>query len=136
MKSVTEGKRGQETLISVPARAHVGVVVGALTRPLQRRLTSGFVCSLMVWAVSGHGVTADELTADELTADELTADETTADELTVERFRELHQQLQPGEELWRTIPWETSLLQAQALAAEQKKPLFIWAMDGHPLGCT
>ena len=126
MKNVTDGMRGQETLISVPARAHVGVVVGALTRPLQRRLTSGFVCSLMVWAVSGHGVTADELTADELTADELT----------VERFRELHQQLQPGEELWRTIPWETSLLQAQALAAEQKKPLFIWAMDGHPLGCT
>ena len=59
-----------------------------------------------------------------------------SDELTVERFQQLHKELQPGEELWRTIPWETSLLQAQALAAEQKKPLFIWAMDGHPLGCT
>lgn len=58
-------------------------------------------------------------------------------DLTEERFRQLHAELQPGEdELWRTIPWQTSLLAAQSMAAEQKKPLFIWAMDGHPLGCT
>ena len=48
----------------------------------------------------------------------------------------LHQQLQPGEETWRTIPWKISLLDARALAAAEKKPIFIWAMDGHPLGCT
>lgn len=52
-------------------------------------------------------------------------------------FESLHQSLQPtGEEVWRTIPWETSVLEAQRLAAEEGKPLFIWAMDGHPLGCT
>jgi hypothetical protein len=28
------------------------------------------------------------------------------------------------------------LLEAQRIAAEAKKPIFIWAMDGHPLGCT
>lgn len=60
-----------------------------------------------------------------------------AEELTKEKFQQLHTALQPGDdELWRTIPWQTSLLSAQAMAAEQKKPLFIWAMDGHPLGCT
>lgn len=37
---------------------------------------------------------------------------------------------------WRTIPWQTDLLAAQKIAAEQQKPLFVWAMDGHPLGCT
>jgi hypothetical protein len=37
---------------------------------------------------------------------------------------------------WRTIPWQTDLLAAQKLATEQEKPLFVWAMDGHPLGCT
>ncbi|MFT5122737.1 MAG: hypothetical protein ACI9QL_004582 [Candidatus Omnitrophota bacterium] len=37
---------------------------------------------------------------------------------------------------WRTIPWQTSLLNAQRIAARERKPLFIWAMDGHPLGCT
>jgi hypothetical protein len=40
------------------------------------------------------------------------------------------------DEPWRTIPWKISLLEAQKLAAEEKKPIYIWAMDGHPLGCT
>lgn len=60
-----------------------------------------------------------------------------AGELTVEQFQKLHSELQPDDSaLWRTIPWKTSLLDAQKIAAEDKKPLFIWAMDGHPLGCT
>lgn len=40
------------------------------------------------------------------------------------------------DEPWRTIPWQTDLLEAQKIAVEQQKPLFVWAMDGHPLGCT
>ncbi|MEO8353726.1 MAG: hypothetical protein ABI680_18515 [Chthoniobacteraceae bacterium] len=40
------------------------------------------------------------------------------------------------DEPWRTIPWKISLLDAQKVAAREKKPIFIWAMDGHPLGCT
>jgi hypothetical protein len=60
-----------------------------------------------------------------------------AADLTEEEFRRLHAELQPSKDaLWRTVPWETSVLDAQQIAAEQKKPLFIWAMDGHPLGCT
>ena len=59
-----------------------------------------------------------------------------ADELTHERFSELHAELQPGDEPWRTIPWKIDLLDAQRAAAKQRKPIFIWAMDGHPLGCT
>ena len=52
-------------------------------------------------------------------------------------FRTLHKELQPAaDEAWRTIPWKLSLLDAQRQAAAEKKPLFIWAMDGHPLGCT
>jgi hypothetical protein len=57
--------------------------------------------------------------------------------LTVDEFKTLHAQLQPAKgEAWRTIPWKASLVEAQSLAARTKKPLFIWAMDGHPLGCT
>lgn len=37
------------------------------------------------------------------------------------------------EELWKTIPWKTSLLEARSLAAQQGKPIFLWSMDGHPL---
>jgi len=59
------------------------------------------------------------------------------DELTEEKFQELHQSLQTSaDEPWRQIPWEISLLNAQNTAAKSQKPIFIWAMDGHPLGCT
>ena len=59
------------------------------------------------------------------------------EELTNERFLELHKKLQPGaDEPWRTIPWKITLLNAQKTAAAERKPIFIWAMDGHPLGCT
>jgi hypothetical protein len=52
-------------------------------------------------------------------------------------FERLHAELQPEADApWRTIPWRVSLLEARAEAARQKKPIFIWAMDGHPLGCT
>lgn len=60
-----------------------------------------------------------------------------AEELTEAEFRALHAELQqPADAPWRSIPWKISLLEAQAAAAEQQKPIFIWAMDGHPLGCT
>jgi hypothetical protein len=58
-------------------------------------------------------------------------------DLTVDDFKTLHAQLQPAkDEAWRTIPWKVSLVEAQAVAARERKPIFIWAMDGHPLGCT
>ncbi len=60
-----------------------------------------------------------------------------AEELTEERYQQLLAELQPSESaLWRSIPWKISLLDAQHAAAAENKPIFIWAMDGHPLGCT
>jgi hypothetical protein len=60
-----------------------------------------------------------------------------AAELSIEEFQSLHEELRPSpEEAWRTIPWKIELLDAQRAAAEEGKPIFIWAMDGHPLGCT
>ncbi len=59
------------------------------------------------------------------------------EEISLEQFRLLQRELQPAkDEPWRTVPWKISLLDAQRVAARQKKPIFIWAMDGHPLGCT
>ncbi len=60
-----------------------------------------------------------------------------AGDLTEAEFQRLHAELQPApDEPWRTIPWKIALLDAQRTAAKEKKPIFIWAMDGHPLGCT
>ncbi len=61
----------------------------------------------------------------------------TAAELTDAEFERLHKLLRPApDEAWRTIPWKIALLDAQRNAVEENKPIFIWAMDGHPLGCT
>lgn len=40
-----------------------------------------------------------------------------------------------GEDPFDTIPWETSLWEARAKAAAAGKPILLWEMDGHPLGC-
>ena len=58
-------------------------------------------------------------------------------EITADEFQKLHRELRPAADApWRSIPWKISLLDAQRQAIAEKKPLFIWAMDGHPLGCT
>lgn len=57
-------------------------------------------------------------------------------EISNEEFSKLHKALVPKQGLWKTVPWQISLLSAQNMAAQEAKPIFIWSMDGHPLGCT
>ena len=58
--------------------------------------------------------------------------------LAADSFRELHTLIKPkaSEEAWTRIPWMTSLWEARQKAAAQGKPILLWEMDGHPLGCT
>ena len=51
-------------------------------------------------------------------------------------FEKLHRAAAPGKERWAEIPWETDLAVARARSAREAKPLLMWIMDGHPLGCT
>ena len=55
-----------------------------------------------------------------------------------EQFARLQGLIKPGadEDRWANIPWLTDLWQARQLAAQQGKPILLWEMDGHPLGCT
>jgi hypothetical protein len=56
--------------------------------------------------------------------------------LTLAEFEKLHKELQPPkDELWRTIPWHVSIVEAQHAAAKSKKPIFVWVASGEPLGC-
>lgn len=56
--------------------------------------------------------------------------------LTVAEFEKLHRELQPPkDELWRTIPWHVSIVEAQHVAVKSKKPIFVWVASGEPLGC-
>ena len=61
-----------------------------------------------------------------------------AESLTREQFSELHALIKPqgAEQKWEQIPWLTSLWEARQKAAREGKPILLWEMDGHPLGCT
>jgi hypothetical protein len=56
--------------------------------------------------------------------------------LSVAEFEKLHRELQPPkDELWRSIPWQVSILEGREQAVREKKPLFVWVASGEPLGC-
>jgi hypothetical protein len=61
-----------------------------------------------------------------------------AESVAPEQFDRLHKVIKPqGAELkWMQIRWLTDLWEARKQAAEQGKPILLWEMDGHPLGCT
>ena len=40
------------------------------------------------------------------------------------------------EEKWRQVPWIPGLWQGIKTAEKANKPMFIWAMNGDPLGCV
>lgn len=43
--------------------------------------------------------------------------------------------LPKGKELrWQQIPWRPTWAQAVAAAKKENKPIYVWAMNGHPLG--
>jgi hypothetical protein len=54
------------------------------------------------------------------------------------RFKALHAAVTPSgpAERWTEIPWQTDLQAARQKAAREGKPILMWIMDGHPLGCT
>jgi hypothetical protein len=56
----------------------------------------------------------------------------------VEQFTKLHALIKPapGEDRWAEIPWQTDLWEARRQAAAEGKPILLWEMDGHPLGCV
>ncbi|MFT4548117.1 MAG: hypothetical protein ACI8XO_004822 [Verrucomicrobiales bacterium] len=60
-------------------------------------------------------------------------------DLTPKNLPALHEMFQakPDELIWKdSIPWRTDLWEARREAAVAGKPIFLWEMDGHPLGCT
>jgi hypothetical protein len=54
-----------------------------------------------------------------------------------DQFDRLHALIQPSsrENKWTEIAWQVRLGEARRQAAEQGKPILMWAMDGSPLGC-
>jgi hypothetical protein len=61
-----------------------------------------------------------------------------ADTITADQYRTLLEVIRPtsDEDRWATIPWRINLWEARKEAAKEGKPILLWEMDGHPLGCT
>lgn len=58
--------------------------------------------------------------------------------LSTAEFERLHAEIVPDEsqEAWTQIPWSTNLWATRQRAVAEGKPIFMWAMNGHPLGCV
>ena len=61
-----------------------------------------------------------------------------AEPIAPRRFADLHALIKPAEaeSKWTKIPWMASLWEARKKAAAEGKPILLWEMDGHPLGCV
>ena len=45
-------------------------------------------------------------------------------------------QIKDSELVWAQLPWLTTYHEGLEKAAVEGKPLLLWVMNGHPLGCT
>jgi hypothetical protein len=61
-----------------------------------------------------------------------------AEPIKADQFARLQELVRPSasEEKWAQIAWLSSLWEARQRAAAEGKPILLWEMDGHPLGCT
>ena len=59
------------------------------------------------------------------------------EQMTAERMVELQKVIRPcdGEDAFDKIAWLTTIHDARVKAAKEGKPILLWEMDGHPLGC-
>ena len=59
-------------------------------------------------------------------------------EITNVEFEQVSRLCRPSDsnEGWRGIEWEIDLWAARDCAAKEGKPVFLWEMNGHPLGYT
>jgi len=63
------------------------------------------------------------------------AQDTVLDASSVEAWRD--HVLPDGDELaFASIPWHPTFGEGMAAANAADKPMLMWAMNGHPLGCT
>jgi hypothetical protein len=85
---------------------------------LAKRLRGALVC-LCLWAAVATSLTAQVL-----------------DEATFAGWRDHIQPREADEVAFREIAWEPSLWSGVVQAQKLGKPILLWAMNGHPLGCT
>jgi hypothetical protein len=58
--------------------------------------------------------------------------------LDLDDLRQLAAYIPPGVEdlAWESVPWLPSFAEGLDAARSAAKPVLLWVMNGHPLGCT
>ena len=61
-----------------------------------------------------------------------------AEPLSDQTYRDVLEHVLPekSETAWRDVGWSATLWDAVIRAHEEKKPILLWAMNGHALACT
>lgn len=61
-----------------------------------------------------------------------------AEELTERNYERIRDHVLPDEdeEAWRKIDWQPTFWDGVIEAQEEDKPIMLYAMNGHPFGCT
>jgi hypothetical protein len=61
-----------------------------------------------------------------------------AQDLTEKNYKQVRDHVLPTKEEveWREIPWRVTLWDAVCDAQKEDKPILLFAMNGHPFGCT
>lgn len=61
-----------------------------------------------------------------------------AQDLTRKNYERVLDHVQPdrSECRWEVIPWRPTFFEAVVEAHAKDRPILLWAMNGHPLGCT
>src|SRR5262245_55907263 len=126
-------------LCSLTRTVYLGSMAAHGRHPMGRLITNGASTAMLI--SSQKVLPAVLLTLAviglDITNRALDAKEPVGGSLTLEEFNKLHKEVRPPkDEVWRTIPWKLSLLEAQRLAATEQKPIFLWAMAGNPLACV
>ena len=103
-----------------------------VTRLLHRYFTSIVVAGFLALPIGAATSAQDGAAGD------VPAPPTAGMPLTLETLEIWHNFIQPdGDEVrWQDIPWRASLWQAVVDAQAQRRPVLLWTMNGHPMGCT
>jgi len=98
---------------------------------LQRHLSTALLAAglLTIAGIASRTGSAAELNGTAVPSFEVAS-------LPADQWTKLRAGVLPPAEKWTEIPWETDIPAARQRAAREGKPVFLWIMDGHPLGCT
>ena len=97
-------------------------------------------CAIVVCAftLQASRLSADDSRRDQVLRAAAKARQKIDIDLTDKTFSPWQKHIEPNkkESAWKQIPWLGSFREGLMASEARKKPMLLWTMNGHPLGCT